>query len=107
MLSPPETAIAAPGDPADRDGRAEVVRKPLALFFRCRIQQPHQHEEGHHRSDEIGIGDLPCAAVMPVTARDLLPLDDDRRDTAVDRHVPPPLSFTPKSGLAVQRLRLP
>jgi hypothetical protein len=49
------------------------------LLVRIR-DQPQQHEEGHHRRDEIGIGDLPRAAVV-AAADDLLDAaDDDRPD---------------------------
>ncbi len=54
-----ESAIATPRNPIDRNGRIEVVRDPLSLLFRRRIEQPHQHEEGHHRGHEVGIGHLP------------------------------------------------
>src|ERR1017187_2627880 len=48
-----------------------------ALFFGHRSDQPHDHEEGHHRRHEVGVGDFPGPAVMAGRAfLDLL--DDDR-----------------------------
>ena len=31
-------------------------------------EQPQHDEQGHHRSDEVGIGDFPCPAMMSAMA---------------------------------------
>lgn len=56
------------------------------LLVRC-PEKPHQKEECHHGRHEIGIGDLPGAAVM-AALNDLLALDDNGR-SRVGGHVPP------------------
>ncbi|EKD61726.1 MAG: hypothetical protein ACD_54C00127G0005 [uncultured bacterium] len=71
--------VAAAGNPRDRDGRTEIVRDSLALFFRCRVQQPHQHEEGHHGRHEIRIGNFPRPTMVAAALDHFLPLDDDWR----------------------------
>jgi hypothetical protein len=40
------------------------------------IQQPKHDKEGHHRGHEIGVGDLPCTAMM-TAVRGFLFYDDD------------------------------
>src|SRR5262249_25600424 len=52
-----------------------------------RIDQPHQQEEGHHRGHEVGVGDLPRAAVVAVVAALLDPLD--HHAGFVERHRAP------------------
>ena len=47
-----------------RQRRVEVILDALLVELRRRTEQPHQQEERHHRGDEVGVGDLPCAAVM-------------------------------------------
>ena len=91
-LVPPKGSPGAGGAAAERIGRREIVREAAALVVRRGVQQPHQQEEGHHRRDEIGIGDLPGAAMVPVAGR-LLTLDDDGRTRvapalALARHGP-------------------
>ena len=41
-----------------------------------RIQQPQHDEQRHHRGDEIGVSDFPCAAVMAAVAAFFLEDDD-------------------------------
>ena len=55
---------------------AEVVGEALALVLGGGVQQPHQQEERHHGGDEIGVGDLPGAAVMAALG-DLVFFDDN------------------------------
>ena len=71
-------------------GRAEIIRQAPPLLGRGGVQQPHQQEERHHRGDEIGIGDLPRAAV--VAAFDHL-LTPDSRSTPCRSPclLPPPI----------------
>ena len=52
--------------------RREIIGDALALLLGRRAEQPQQQEERHHRGHEIGIGDLPRAAVMAA-----MPLDID------------------------------
>src|SRR3546814_19803667 len=61
-------------------GRREIVGEALALGLVGRAQDPEQQEKGHHRRHEIGIGDLPGAAVMTAMAflDDLLDADRAR-----------------------------
>lgn len=72
----------------DGDFGAEVVRQTFALIFGRRVQQPHHQEECHHRRHEVGIRDLPCAAVVAATGDHLLALDNDRRVAALSHLVP-------------------
>src|SRR3546814_18211251 len=60
------------------DRRREIIGERLPLRLVRRAEQPHQEEEGHHRGDEVGIGDLPRAALM-AAMRLLAPLLDDGR----------------------------
>src|SRR3546814_6653759 len=60
------------------DRRREIVGERLALLLGRRAEQPHQQEKGHHRGDEVGIGDLPRAAVMAAVRLFDHFLDDDR-----------------------------
>ena len=68
-------------------GKKIATAKDNSLLLVRRAEEPHHQEEGHHRGDEIGVGDLPCAAVMAVRD-DLLPLDDDGR-VRTGGHAPP------------------
>src|SRR5690606_7549968 len=95
----PERSVSAARYAAERDSRAEIVRDSLPLFFRRRVQQPHQHEEGHHGGHEVGIGNLPRPAVVPIAADDLLALDDDWRGILLPGHSTT-RSFHPGTGLA-------
>ena len=64
--------------------RSEIVGEPLALVLGGRTEQPKQQEEGHHRSDEIGISHFPgTAMVSRLDDRDLL--DDDRNGIVASR----------------------
>jgi hypothetical protein len=81
-----ERTVTPARDAVDRQGRAEIIRDPLALLFGCRVQQPHQQEKGHHRGDEIGISHFPGTAMMPASCNDLFPFDDDRRHVAAHVH---------------------
>ena len=54
---------------------AEIVGEPAPLLLGGGVDQPHQQEERHHRGHEIGVRDLPGAAVM--AALDHLFLADD------------------------------
>jgi hypothetical protein len=49
----------------------------LALLFVRRAEQPEQQKKGHHRRHEVGIGNLPGAAVMTAMALGDDLLDDD------------------------------
>jgi hypothetical protein len=83
-----ERVVPTARDARHRNRRAEIVRKPLALLFRRRVQEPHQHEEGHHGRHEIRIGDFPRTPVVAAACGTLfLPLDDDWRDIAVTSHL--------------------
>ncbi len=71
-LSPlPEPPISA-----TLSGVLKYSEMPLQIAFGGRTQQPHQQKERHHRRHEVGIGDLPCTAVM-ATGHLLDALDDD------------------------------
>ncbi len=59
--------------------RREVIGDALALLLRGRAEQPQEQEERHHRGDEIGVRDLPCAAMMAAMAFDVDLLVDDPR----------------------------
>ena len=48
----------------------------MLLRLRGGVQQPHQQEERHHGGDEIGVGDLPGAAVMAAVPAFFLNDDD-------------------------------
>ena len=61
---------------AEEAGGREIVGEALALRLGGRVDEPHQEEEGHHRGDEIGVGDLPGAAVGGAFDR-FLAADDD------------------------------
>ena len=63
--------------PAEQIRWREVVSEAGPLRFRCCIQQPHQHEERHHRGHEIGVGDFPCPAVVRVVPFVILATNDD------------------------------
>jgi hypothetical protein len=58
-------------------GRREILGEALQPLLVGIGDQPQQHEERHHRGHEVGVRDLPGAAV--VTAGDLLDLLDDDR----------------------------
>ena len=58
--------------------RREIIGDAALLFGRGGVDQPHQQEEGHHRGDEVGIGDFPGAAMMAAMPALLDALDDDR-----------------------------
>jgi hypothetical protein len=86
--SPSEVPPRMPPEPLVVDeiaGRREVVGDALFLFGAGAVEQPHQQEEGHHRGHEVGIGDLPGAA-MVAAADHLLDLLDDDRLFAADGH---------------------
>ena len=100
---PPKSAIAAARNTADRNGRRKVIREPLALLFCCRVQQPHQHEKGHHRSHEVRVGDFPGTAMVPAALDNLLTFDDDWRYICLRTHFHN--LFSPKAVLAEQGLR--
>ena len=57
--------------------RREIIGDRLALLLVGRAEQPQQQEERHHRGHEIGIGDLPRAAMMAAMPLDIDLLDDD------------------------------
>ncbi len=40
------------------------------------VEEPEDDKEGHHGGDEIGVGDLPCAAVVAAVATFFLEDDD-------------------------------
>ncbi len=46
----------------------QIIEHGRALFLRHRRHQPHHHEEGHHRGDEVRVGHLPRAAMMTTVA---------------------------------------
>ena len=69
------TGTAAAGHP-DLERILEELGNPLEIAVGRRAEQPHEEKEGHHRRHEVGVGNLPRAAVM--AAGDLLDaLDDD------------------------------
>ena len=70
-------AGAAAAEQRDLERRVEEVGDALLVALGGRAEQPHQQEERHHRGDEVGVGDLPRAAVLAVAAL-ADPLDDDR-----------------------------
>src|ERR1039458_9472984 len=43
------------------------------------VEQPQHDEERHHGGDEVGVSDLPCAAVVAAMALLLLDNDDGGR----------------------------
>ena len=59
-------------------GRKIATAKDNSLFLIRRPEEPHHQEERHHRSDEIGVGHFPGAAMM-TASNDLLALDDNGR----------------------------
>ncbi len=99
-----EHAVAAKGtvaparDAVYRDRRVKVIRKPLALFFRRCVQQPHQKKERHHRGHEVGICHLPCPAMVAAALDDLLSLDDDWRSIRLPGHPITPMFHTRDQG---------
>ena len=46
---------------------SEVLGDSRFLIARRAAQEPQEQEEGHHRRREVGQGDLPGAAVVPVS----------------------------------------
>jgi hypothetical protein len=74
---------------------AEIVGESFTLVLGRGVEQPHQQEERHHRGDEIGVRDLPGAAVV-AALDDFILLDDDSALGAflltLARHVGPPES---------------
>src|SRR5438132_5686745 len=69
-------ARAAAAHEGDLERRVEEVGNALLVAFGGGAQQPHEQEEGHHRRHEVGIGNLPGAAVMAMPAA-ADALDDD------------------------------
>jgi hypothetical protein len=57
--------------------RREIIGDAALLLGRGRVDQPHQQEKRHHRGDEIGVRNLPGAAMVGMAAGFLDPLDDD------------------------------
>jgi hypothetical protein len=67
LSSPITLPPSTPPEPLKRLGDGlgrEIVGDAALLFGGGGVDQPHQQEEGHHRGDEVGIGDFPGAAVM-------------------------------------------
>lgn len=56
----------------------KIVSYAAFLFGGGGGDKPHQQEEGHHRGDEVRIGDFPGAAVMAAMSALLKALDNDR-----------------------------
>jgi hypothetical protein len=63
-LTGDRAGLGAAGEHRDRQRRLEVIGDALELGLVDRGQQPHQQEEGHHGRHEVGVGDLPGAAVV-------------------------------------------
>src|SRR5262249_12087147 len=59
----------------------EIVGDAVELFFRDGVQEPEKQEERHHRCYEVGVSDLPGAAVV-ASATLLDAFDDDGRAIA-------------------------
>ena len=59
-------------------GRLEIIGDAALLNVGGDVEQPQQQEERHHRRDEIGIGDLPGAAMRRMAAMAFDLLDDER-----------------------------
>src|SRR5262249_7392032 len=74
-------------DARDAGGREELG-DAAALVGAGGIDQPHQQEERHHRGHEVGVRDLPGAAVVTTTAAFLDPLDNDRTCVRAGCHDP-------------------
>ena len=55
----------------------EIIGDAAPLIVGGSADQPQQQEERHHRGDEVGVRDLPAAAVG-TSLDDLLTFDDDR-----------------------------
>jgi len=70
-------ARAGAAEHRDLDRVVEVVLDALAVALGGRAEQPHQQEERHHGRHEVGVRDLPGAAMHGVAAL-LDALDDDR-----------------------------
>ena len=69
-------AAAAAAHQRHLERRLEIFGDALQIALGGRTQQPHEKKKCHHRRDEVGVGDLPCATVM--SARHLLDaLDND------------------------------
>src|SRR5690606_19820075 len=47
----------------DFQRRTKILGNPFPFALRRNADQPHNEEERHHRRHEIGVGDLPAAAV--------------------------------------------
>ena len=73
-----------PTSSGDTLAGAKYSAMPLLLLRIGRVDQPHQQEEGHHRRHEVGIGDLPRAAVVAAADHLLDLLDDDRAVAQTD-----------------------
>ena len=76
--------------PSTAVGR-EIIGEAAPLFLGGGVDQPHQQEERHHGGDEIGVGDLPGAAVVAALDHFLAPDHDRRRLVAR-----PPLASHPR-----------
>ena len=89
-----------------------MIGDALEIAFGGGSEQPHQQEEGHHRGDEVGVGDLPRPAVgcgpsladasddnrlLRVVAHDLChSLREDSAASAGDReHIRPAITVIP------------
>src|SRR5262249_3487468 len=67
----------AAAEQRDLQRGGEIVGDALLVALGRGAEQPHQQEEGHHRRHEVGVSDLPGAAMVAMAALlDLL--DDDR-----------------------------
>src|SRR4029079_12640268 len=71
-------AVPAPAAALHRDLQwgLEVVRNALEVALGRRAEEPHQQEERHHRSHEVGVRDLPGPAVMRMRLLLLAPYDN-------------------------------
>lgn len=65
-------------------GKKIATAKDNSLFLVRGAEQPHEQKERHHRRNEVGIGDLPSPAVMPVFDDDLPA--HDARSYRIGRH---------------------
>jgi len=72
---------------ADAGGREELG-DAAALLRTRRVDEPHQQEERHHGGDEVGVGNLPGAAVMAAAGDFLHLLDQDRALIGRSSHCP-------------------
>ena len=65
-VMPSRTPPTPPGGPILTVASLKNSAKPLQRLLAGAADQPEEQEEGHHRGDEVGIGDLPGAAVVAV-----------------------------------------